>query len=87
MNQMLLPSVRKDAPLMPATEVLINTAAVRMYIERNEVEKLTDVVGAGQDNMHDFNLSLKRLFDEQYIDKATALHASLNPNRLAQMLM
>ena len=87
MNQMLVESDRKDAPLVPATEVLINTPAVRMYIERNEVEKLADIVAAGQGEMHDFNFSLKRLFKEQYIDQATALHASLNPDRLAQMLM
>ena len=87
MNQMLVSSVNEKAPLVPATEVLINTAVVRMYIERDELEKLTDVVAAGQDEMHDFNISLKRLFDAQYVDKATALHASLNPSRLTQMLM
>ena len=87
MNQMLVESDREDAPLIPATEVLINSAAVRMYIERNDVEKITDLVAAGQDDMHDFNLSLKSLFERQYIDRATAIHASLNPHRLAQMLM
>ncbi|MCK4850256.1 MAG: PilT/PilU family type 4a pilus ATPase [Phycisphaerae bacterium] len=87
LNQMLVETDREDAPRVPATEALINTAAVRMYIERNEVEKLADIVAEGQGDMHDFNLSLKRLFEEQYIDRATALHASLNPTRLAQMLM
>ena len=87
MNQMLVETDREDAPRVPATEVLINTAVVRMYIERNEVEKLAEVVAEGQGDIHDFNLSLKRLFEEHYIDKATALHASLNPSRLEQMLL
>ena len=72
---------------MPVTEVLINTPAVRMYIDRDELPKLADIVSEGQEDMHDFNMSLKRLFQEQYIDKATALHASLNPSRLEKMLM
>jgi len=87
MNQMLVQSDREDAPLVPATEVLINTPVVRRYIEKNEVERLGEVVAAGQGDMHSFNFSLKRLFKENYIDKATALHASLNPNLLAQMLI
>ena len=36
MNQMLLPSTRQDVARIPATEVLINTSGVKMYIEREK---------------------------------------------------
>ncbi len=36
MNQMLLPSISDDVPVVPATEVLLNNPVVRGYIEKGE---------------------------------------------------
>ncbi len=86
LNQMLLPCVKEGVAVVPATEVLINNAVVRMYIERKEENKLADLVASGQDGMHDFNSSLRRLLFDEMIDKETAMRASLNPNKLETMI-
>jgi twitching motility protein PilT len=86
MNQMLLPSTDPKVHRVPATEVLINTAGVKMYIERGEENKLEDIVAAGEDGMRNFNMSLQELYKGNLIDRRTALRASLHPERLRTML-
>jgi len=86
MNQMLLPCTDQTIHRVPATEVLINTPGVRMYIERGEENKLEDIVAAGEDGMRNFNMSLQELYKENLIDRRTALRASLHPERLRTML-
>ncbi|NLE40048.1 MAG: PilT/PilU family type 4a pilus ATPase [Pirellulaceae bacterium] len=86
MNQMLLPSIKKDVARAPATEVLINNAAVKMYIERGEESKLEDIIESGEDGMRSFNFSLHELHRTEYIDRATALKASLHSEKLRTLL-
>ncbi|HBO46148.1 MAG TPA: type IV pili twitching motility protein PilT [Planctomycetaceae bacterium] len=86
MNQMLLPSIKKDVSRVPATEVLINNAAVKMYIERGEESKLEDIIESGEDGMRSFNFSLHELHRTEHIDRATALKASLHPEKLRTLL-
>ena len=87
MNQMLLPCKKQGTRIIPATEVLINTPAVKMYIEKSEENKLPEVIESGtKDGMRNFNYSLKKLLDKKYIDEETALKASLKPEKLDRML-
>jgi len=86
MSQILLPCEKENISIVPATEVLINEPAVRMYIERDEINKLGDIVADGHGDMHDFNSSLRGLLFQEYIDKSTAMKASLNPSKLETML-
>jgi twitching motility protein PilT len=87
MNQMLLPCKKPGTRISPATEVLINTPAVKMYIEKSEENKLPEVIESGtKDGMRNFNYSLKKLLDKKYIDEETALKASLKPEKLDRML-
>ncbi|MBN1588167.1 MAG: PilT/PilU family type 4a pilus ATPase [Pirellulales bacterium] len=86
MNQMLLPSIKHGVPRVPATEVLINTPAVKMYIERGEENKLEGIVESGEDGMRSFNFSLQELHQNEFIDRATALKASLHSEKLRTML-
>jgi len=86
MNQMLLPSIKRGVARVPATEVLINTPAVKMYIERGEENRLESIIESGEDGMRSFNFSLQELHKNEYIDRATALRASLHPDKLRTML-
>ncbi|MCP4611173.1 MAG: PilT/PilU family type 4a pilus ATPase [Planctomycetes bacterium] len=87
MNQMLLPCKKPGTQIIPATEVLINTPAVKMYIEKSEENKLPEVMEkGGKEGMRNFNKSLKKLLDKKYIDQETALKASLKPEKLDRML-
>jgi len=86
MNQMLLPSEKKEG-CIPATEVFINTPAVRQYLkEEGKESELADVIKRGQDGMHDFNMSLARLITEGHIGITEAKAYSRNPQEL-EMLM
>ena len=87
MNQMLVPSEAETVGLVPATEVFINTPAVRQYLREEEKEsELSDVIKEGHDGMHSFNMSLARLINEGHIgiDKAKAY--SHNPQELAMLM-
>ncbi|MHC4537089.1 MAG: hypothetical protein ACYS6K_24330, partial [Planctomycetota bacterium] len=87
MNQMLLPCKKAGTRIIPATEVLINTPAVKMYIEKSEENKLPEVMEkGGKEGMRNFNKSLKKLLDQKYIDEETAFEASLKPEKLDRML-
>ena len=66
--------------------MLINTSGVKMYIERGEENKLEDIIDSGEDGMRSFNFSLQELVKNDYIDRATAMKASLHPDRLRTML-
>jgi twitching motility protein PilT len=84
---MLIPCKKQGTRIIPATEVLINTPAVKMYIEKSEENKLPEVIESGtKDGMRNFNYSLKKLLDFKYIDEETALKASLKPEKLDRML-
>ncbi|MBN2216344.1 MAG: PilT/PilU family type 4a pilus ATPase [Pirellulales bacterium] len=86
MNQMLLPSIKRGVARVPATEVLLNTPAVKMYIERGEESRLETIIESGEDGMRSFNFSLQELHKNEFIDRATAMRASLHPDKLRTML-
>jgi twitching motility protein PilT len=87
MNQMLVPSERKDIGLIPATEVFVNTPAVRQYLkEKDKESQLADVIKGGQDDMHNFNMSLARLINEGCIGIAEAKAYSRNSQELEMLI-
>ncbi len=86
MNQMLLPSIKEGVPVVPATEVLLNDAVVRGYIERGEEASIGELLEQKHEGMHDFNNSLVRMVDESLIDPRVAVAASPNPDKLRTMM-
>lgn len=87
MNQMLLPSEKPGVDLIPATEVFINTPGVRQYLREEEKEpQLADVIRSGEDEMHNFNMSLARLISEGYISISKAKAHSRNAQELEMLL-
>jgi len=87
MNQMLLPSEQENVGLIPATEVFINTPAVRQYLKEKEKEsQLADVIKEGNDGMHSFNMSLARLIGEGHIGITEAKAYSHNPQELEMLI-
>ncbi len=87
MNQMLLPSEQESVGLIPATEVFINTPAVRQYLKEKEKEsQLSDVIKEGHDGMHSFNMSLARLIKEGHIGITQAKTYSHNPQELEMLV-
>ena len=86
MNQILLPSTKPGVGRVPATEVMINTSGVKMYIERAEESRIEEIINSGEDGMRSFNFSLQEFVKNDYIDRATAMKASLHPDRLRTLL-
>ena len=86
MNQMLLPSIKEVVPVVPATEVLLNDAVIRGYIEKEEETSITEVLEKRHEGMHDFNNSLVDLVHSSLIDPRVAMSASPNPDKLRTML-
>ena len=87
MNQMLLPSEQETVGVVPATEVFINTPAVRQYLKEKEKEsQLSDVIKESHDGMHSFNMSLARLIKEGHIGIGLAKSYSHNPQELEMLI-
>lgn len=86
MNQMLLPSIKEGVPVVPATEVLLNDAVVRGYIEKGEEASIAELLDKKHEGMHDFNNSLVDLVDASLLDPRLALAASPNSDKLRTML-
>ena len=86
MNQMLLPSIKEGVPVVPGTEVLLNDAVVRGYIERGEEDGVGELLEREHEGMHDFNTALVHMVDNSLIDPRVALAASPNPDKLRTMM-
>lgn len=87
MNQMLLPSEQESVGVVPATEVFINTPAVRQYLKEEDKEsQLSDVIKEGHDGMHSFNMSLARLIKEGHVGITQAKAHSNNPQELEMLI-
>lgn len=72
---------------IPATELLIVTPAVRDYIERNEIDKIYELLNTSDySGMMSMNLSLYKLVRAGLISRADAISASDTPNELEQFL-
>ena len=74
---------------IPALEILINNSVVRKYIlegREGELREILNSVEGRQVGMIDFNDSLVRLVEEEYIHMRTALESSPNVDELNMKL-
>jgi len=78
---------RDNKGRVPATEVLVVTPAAKDYIERNEIDRIYDLINKGSfNNMMSLNMSLLKLVKAGLISEEAGLEQSNNPNELQQML-
>jgi twitching motility protein PilT len=87
--QKLLPTLRPEIFRMPALEILINTPSVRKYILEARENELIDVIKAQESlqvGMIDFNGSLVKLVEQEYIHVRTAMENTPNPDELQMRL-
>ncbi|EKE02881.1 MAG: hypothetical protein ACD_20C00317G0016 [uncultured bacterium] len=72
---------------IPATEILVVTPAARDYIARDEIEKIYELVKAGDYNgMMSMNMSLLRLVQTGLISEQAAIETSDSPAEMEIML-
>lgn len=87
--QKLLPTLHEDIPRIPALEILINNGVVRKYIleaREGELREVLNSIEARQVGMVDFNDSLVKLVESEYIHMRVALEASPNVDELQMKL-
>lgn len=69
--------------VMPALEIMINTATVRKLIEENRLDKLGAAIETGvDDGMQNFNQALYNLVKERRVTEQEALAKATNPQAL-----
>ncbi len=85
--QRLLPSVRKDVKVVPATEVLINSPIVCDRIRDGHDEDIPAIIsGSHGEGMHSFTDSLGELVEKDWVDLKTAERFAPNREALASRI-
>lgn len=87
--QKLLPTLHEDIYRIPALEILINNGVVQKYIldeREGDIREIINSIEAQQQGMIDFNDSLVKLVEDEYIHMRTALEASPNVDELQMKL-
>ena len=87
--QKLLPTLHEDIFRIPALEILINNGVVQKYIldeREGEIREILNSIEAQQVGMIDFNDSLVKLVEDEYIHMRTAIEASPNVDELQMKL-
>ncbi|MFO0972741.1 MAG: PilT/PilU family type 4a pilus ATPase [Phycisphaerae bacterium] len=86
--QRLLPGADPHkAPMVPATEVLLNTPTCRDLIRREQDTDLPALISASEkEGMHNFTSSLAELVNTELIFRDTAMKFAPNPDALAGVL-
>ncbi len=87
--QKLLPTLHEKIHRIPALEILINNAVVRKYILEGREGELPEVIKSiesEKQGMIDFNGSLLKLVEGEYIHTRTAMEATPNPDELMMRL-
>ncbi len=87
--QKLLPTLHKDIHRIPALEILINTAPVRKFILEGRESEIRDIIRsqeAEQIGMMDFNASLVKLVEQEYIHTRVAMDTTPNADELRMRL-
>lgn len=85
-SQRLIPRADKEA-LIPAVEVLVNTPLVAELIFQGRIREIKDTMSrANEQGLITFDQSLFRLYDEGFIDYATALRFADSVNNLRLMI-
>lgn len=85
--QKLLKSIKPDVGRVPAVELMLFNPIVQKLILEGEDSKLPDAIRIGADDgMQDFTMSLKRLFEDGFIDRNIAFSVAPNQNALRMAL-
>ena len=80
--QKLLKSIKPGVGRVPTVEIMLFDANVKKAILEENDEKLPDIIRIGKlSGMQDFTMSLKKLVDDEYIDREVAMEVA--PNREA----
>ncbi len=83
--QRLIPAVRGG--VVPAVEILVNTATVTKLIEKNQIEKLNAAIETGrEDGMQTFNQHIYDLITSGIITEEDGLLRAGNPEALEMNL-
>ena len=87
--QKLLPTLHENIARIPALEILINNAVVRKFILEGREGDLIEILRtqeAQKVGMIDFNGSLVKLVEQEYIHTRVAMDATPNADELAMRL-
>jgi twitching motility protein PilT len=85
--QKLLKSIKPGVPRVPTCEVMTFSPMIRKLILEGDDHKLPDAIRIGEDDgMQDFTMSLKRLIDDELIDRPTAFAVAPNKDALKMTL-
>ena len=85
--QKLLKSIKPDVGRVPAIEIMTFSPIVRKLILEEQDYKLGDAIRIGrEDGMQDFTMSLKKLVDDDLIDREVALEVAPNKEALKMAL-
>lgn len=78
--QKLLPSIREGVGRVPTCEIMTFTPMITKLVLEGHDAKLPDAIRIGaEEGMQDFTMSLKKLIDDELIDRETAFKVA--PNR------
>jgi twitching motility protein PilT len=85
--QKLLKSIKPGVGRVPAVEIMFFGPTVQKLILEGEDHKLPDAIRIGADEgMQDFTMSLKKLVDDELIDRNTAFSVAPNQDALKMAL-
>ncbi len=87
--QKLLPTLHANIPRIPGLEILINNSVVRKFVleaREGELREYLKSIEARQSGMIDFNASLVKLVEEEYISLRVAEESSPNVDEFRMML-
>lgn len=85
--QKLLRSIRPGVSRVPTVEVMTFNPIVKKLVLEGHDSKLPDAIRIGaEDGMQDFTMSLKKLIDEELIDRPTAFAVAPNKDTLKMAL-
>ena len=86
-SQRLLPGAKDEQPLVPATEVLINTATCRELIRKEQDSDIPALIASSErEGMHNFTSSLARLVETDMVFMDVAMQFAPNAEALASQL-
>ncbi len=85
--QKLLKSIKPDVGRVPTCEIMLFTPTVRKLVLDEEDHRLGDAIRVGaEDGMQDFTQSLKKLVDDELIDREVAMEVAPSREQLKMAL-
>jgi twitching motility protein PilT len=85
--QKLLRSINPNVGRVPTCEIMTFSPMIQKLVLEGKDEKLPDAIRIGaEDGMQDFTMSLKKLIDEELIDRPTAFEVAPNKDALKMSL-